>query len=268
MQKVNSNGFSKDNDTASRDSYWSEMNQKYLDLIDENPEFLGVQRYCNICGFRFSKFLNFYKSVEARCPLCRSLERHRHIYVYLAALYPFLEGKKVLHFAPEPIFKKIILDSGADYYDADINPKKATYRCDITDIGFGDDSFDFIMCIHVLEHIIDDTKAMSELYRVLKPGGTALLSVPLAEKLHEDYSIVSREEREKHFGQWDHVRLYDLKTFLERLNKAGFSTSVAYPEKLPKEFLDSTRIGTDLVARKVIFARKGDGVDDFAGIFT
>ena len=108
----------------------------------------------------------------------------------------------------------------------------------------------------MLEHIVDDTKAMSELYRVLKPGGVALLSVPLDEKLHEDYSKVSHEERKKHFGQWDHVRKYDLKTFTERLEEAGFSITVAYPEKLPKEFLESTRIGTDLVARKVVFARK------------
>ena len=64
------------------------------------------------------------------------------------------------------------------------------------------------------------------------------------------------------------MRLYDLKTFLERLNAAGFSTLVAYPEKLPKEFLDSTSIGTDLVARKIIFAHKGDGVTDFADMLS
>lgn len=241
---------------VSQNANESEMVEQYLNLISMNPKFVGVRRYCNICGFRFSSFKDFNKRTEARCPLCGSLERHRHIYLYLSALYPFLDGKKVLHFAPEPIFKKLFLDSGADYYDVDLDARKATYKCDITNIEFENNSFDYIICNHVLEHIIDDTKAMSELFRVLKPEGTALLTVPLSESLYEDYSIVSPEERAKHFGQWDHVRKYDLETFTERLKEAGFLVSIAYPEKLPKDFLESTRIGTDLFARRVVFATK------------
>ena len=130
------------------------------------------------------------------------------------------------------------------------------YKCDITNIGFENNYFDFIMCNHVLEHVVDDSKAMSELYRVLKPGGTALLTVPLAKELYEDYSIVKPERRVEHFGQWDHVRKYNLESFVKRLEMAGFSVTVAYPEKLPEGFLESTRVSTDLVSRKVVFAKK------------
>ena len=231
------------------------MRKKYLKTILKHPNYFGTRRYCNICGFRFKQFAVFMKR-EARCPLCGSLECHRHIYVYLQALYPFLDGKRVLHFAPEPIFKEILSGSGAEYYDVDLNPWKATYKCDITNIGFENDYFDFILCNHVLEHIVDDNKAMSELYRVLKPGGVALLTVPFAKELYEDDSIVEPERRAEHFGQWDHVRKYNLEAFVERLEKAGFSVTVAYPEKLPQGFLESTRIVTNLVSRKVVFARK------------
>lgn len=180
----------------------------YLDEIQKNPEYYGIYRSCNICGFRFSKFKLFNKlhPREALCPVCGSLERHRHLAIHLFSLFPFLEGKNVLHFAPESIIKKILLKSKCNYYDADLNPNNAKYKVDITKIEFDEDFFDYIICIHVLEHIIDDVKAMSEIHRVLKPGGTAYLSVPYKPELYGDYSITTPEEREKAFGQNNHVR--------------------------------------------------------------
>lgn len=189
----------------------------FLDAIIKRPEIFGFNRYCNICGFRFSKFdlFNKIRPREAQCPVCKSLERHRHLYVHLLHIYPFLSGKKVLHFAPESIIKRILCESAAEYYDCDLDPKKATHTVDITNITFENNFFDYIVCIHVLEHIPDDVVAMKELYRVLKPGGIAFLGVPLCKELREDLNITSKEEREKLYGQWDHVRYYSFEVFLK-----------------------------------------------------
>ncbi|WP_081891323.1 methyltransferase domain-containing protein [Gillisia sp. Hel_I_29] len=98
---------------------------------------------------------------------------------------------------------------------------------DVTDLEFEDEKFDFIFCNHVLEHIPDDTKAMSELFRVLKKGGSAVLLVPIDVQLletFEDFGITDPKEREKAFGQGDHVRLYG-KDYVDRLATAGFKVS-------------------------------------------
>ena len=132
---------------------------------------------------------------------------------------------KMLHFAPEPClarkFKKTF-----DYLSADLDPQVAMVAMDITDIKFPDDIFDAIICNHVLEHIMDDRKALSELYRVMKKGGWGSLQVPMrGETTYEDSSISTPEGREKHFGQDDHVRLYG-SDFYQRLQEAGFSTHI------------------------------------------
>lgn len=227
--------------------------ESYLDTIIRSPEFFGIARYCNICGYRFAKFSQFNQMFprEAQCPVCGSLERHRHIYTHILSMFPFLDGKKVLHFAPERVLKEIFLSSRAEYYDADYDPQKATYRVDITDIPFEENTFDYIFAFHVLEHIPDDIKAMNELYRVLKPAGTAYLSVPLRMSLREDLSITDPEERTRLFGQHDHVRYYDLKTFTERLDAAGFDTEmISDPAAFPK-ILDQAKFSD-----KIVFARK------------
>ena len=225
----------------------------YKKFIEKYPEYEGLNRYCNICGFRFDHFVNFNQlhPREAQCPVCGSLERHRHLAIYLFAIYPFLKGKRILHFAPEPIIKGILKNSGAEYFDCDLDPNRATYRADITDIRCFSNFIDYVICIHVLEHIVDDIKAMSELYRVLKPGGTAFLAVPYTHTLREDYSITDPAEREKVFGQNDHVRYYDAATFQQRLESVGFKLQIAETEKLPPVF-DESLMRTDLlfIARK------------------
>lgn len=135
---------------------------------------------------------------------------------------------KVLHVAPEKQIR-ILLESKAsiDYISVDKYRDDVTEKADITDLRFENDSFDLIICNHVLEHVIDDRKAMSELYRVLKPEGVALLLVPLKydmETTYEDETIVTPEAREKHFGQHDHVRYYGLDYF-DRLGEVGFYVS-------------------------------------------
>jgi len=111
-----------------------------------------------------------------------------------------------------------------DYLTADLNPEQVMVKMDITAIQYPDKTFDAILCNHVLEHIPDDRKAMSELHRVLKPGGWAILQVPVSkvlEQTYEDSTITSPQEREKHFGQKDHVRIYG-KDYSQRLKEAGF----------------------------------------------
>ena len=162
------------------------------------------------------------------CPNCHSLERHRFLWLILQYLWE--EGRicdkgKMLHFAPEPClamkFKKSF-----EYISADLDPEIAMVAMDITDIKFPDNTFDAIVCNHVLEHIPDDRKAISELYRVMKKGGWGSLQVPLkGETTYEDDTITTPEAREKAFGQFDHVRLYG-SDFYRRLLEVGFTNHI------------------------------------------
>ena len=231
--------------------FWP-LSKEYLQALSSDPDRLGTVRYCNICGYRFSKFniCNHRNPREAECPICKSRERHRHLYIHICSLFPFLKDKKILHFAPEHVIKKILLQSDAEYYDADINPEKARYKIDITNIEFNDNYFDYIFCFHVLEHIPDDKKAIKELYRVLKPGGTAYLAVPLGSKFLEDLSITDPQERLRLYLQEDHVRLYNIATLTKRLEDIGFTVVLSRPNKFPSE-LDSAMLGNIIfIARK------------------
>jgi len=114
------------------------------------------------------------------------------------------------------------------YISGDLNSLVADRKIDITNINFENDYFDFIICNHVLEHIADDQKAMRELFRVLRPGGEAILQVPISKynkKTFEDFSIILPEEREKYFGQKDHVRIYG-KDYKNRLERIGFKVEL------------------------------------------
>lgn len=206
----------------------NEYSRRYIDWLERNGDYHGLEVYCNVCGYRLSRFKVFdrLKGHAVQCPACKSLPRHRHLFVHVMSLYPFLEGKKVLYFAPEPIFKKIFSTSKCDFYDADLNSKRATHQVDMTDIPFDESTFDYIFATDVLEHIPDDRKAMSELYRVLKKGGTAYLSVPLQKEFAEDLTITDPKVRKRLYGQHDHVRFYNIDTFCERLGGAGFNTDL------------------------------------------
>ena len=155
------------------------------------------------------------------------MERHRLIYFALrkTVLTPS-EKHSILHFAPEKCLTDILKEyfPNGDYVTADMSEGRAMVAMDIQNIQFEDERFDLIFCNHVLEHVTDDRKAMSELYRILKPGGRAFLTVPFdpeSEKTYEDPSIVSPMRRRIHFGQKDHVRCYGM-DFRSRLESAGF----------------------------------------------
>lgn len=188
-----------------------------------------------IDGKSYRKFLPYgygKQRANALSPGTLSLERHRQMWLYLKNETDFFTAHlKVLHIAPEQEFlRRFKKMKNLNYVSADLFSPIVDVKADIMDLPFENESFDVIFCNHVLEHIIDDRKAMSELYRVLKPKGWAILQVPIKtslEKTYEDFSITDPKERQKHFGQYDHVRWYGMDYF-ERLREVGFKVDVNY----------------------------------------
>jgi len=218
----------------------------------------GHDYFCPVCEKGFITFLPGGPSRRplALCPNCQSLERHRFLWMMLQRFWKdeeLAENGKLLHFAPEPCLAKKFKKS-FDYLSADIDPRFAMVAMDITDIKFPDESFDVIICNHVLEHIPDDRKALAELFRVLKRGGWASLQVPMRGKVtYEDYSITTPEGRAKAFGQDDHVRYYG-SDYYQRLQDSGFSTSIYLKSEYFSE-ADNTRFSL-LTEKELVIAKK------------
>lgn len=184
-----------------------------------------------IDGSRYRKFLPYGYGKQLRtnalCPGTLSLERHRLLWLYLDRKTTFIkQSLKVLHVAPEQVFyQKFKQFQHWDYTTTDLYSPLADVVADICNLPFEDQSFDLILCNHVLEHISDDRKAMMELYRVLKKGGTLIAQVPIDENRQitfEDNSITDPGERTQVFGQYDHLRIYG-QDYYQRLASVGFS---------------------------------------------
>lgn len=160
------------------------------------------------------------------CPNCLSLERHRLLWLYLKEKTNFFTAPlKMMHVAPEQCFlnrfKKM---DNLDYTTVDMESPIADVKADIQKLPFDDETFDVVMCNHVLEHVEDLYRAVSEIIRVLRYGGYAILQVPIEmdrEETFEDPTITSVKEREKIFGQYDHVRVFG-RDYPKILEKAGF----------------------------------------------
>ncbi len=205
-------------------------------------KYKGSNKYCPICDSYLKEFLpvvfnnptessSFIIRKNAKCPVCGSIERHRLMYLYLMNKTNIFKPpiKKVLHTAPELILtEKLATNKYIEYISSDINPKKAgaKLKIDLTNIDVADDTFDIIISSHVLEHIVDDKKALTEMYRILKPGGWALIIVPIiAEKTFMIPDIKTDRDRFLFYGKEDHVRGYGL-DFKEFLKDAGFKIEV------------------------------------------
>ncbi|WP_242202328.1 class I SAM-dependent methyltransferase [Aestuariivivens insulae] len=182
-----------------------------------------------IDGKSFSTFLPYGYGTQRNnvlSPSTLSLERHRLLWLYLKNETNFFtENLKVLHFAPEQCFLKQFKSlKKLNYTTTDLLSPIADVKADICNLPFKDNSFDVILCNHVLEHIPDDTKAMEELYRVMKPGGWGVFQIPQdlnRKTTFEDDTITDKKERALIFGQYDHVRVYG-RDYFDKLRSIGF----------------------------------------------
>lgn len=186
----------------------------------------GAKGQCTCCGYE-GKFENFRLRPGARCPKCRSLERHRLLALAAREGFVSFGEKSVLHFAPEESITRIVTEGGAkSYTSADLEPGRADRVLNIEAIDCEDESFDTVVASHILEHV-DDRKALAEILRVLRPGGQLVAMVPIVEgwdSTYENPAVSGRKERTAHFGQQDHVRYYGA-DFRQRVKAAGFELS-------------------------------------------
>lgn len=186
---------------------------------------------CPVCERRFARFRDDWNRANAICWRCGSHERHRALWLYLERHPELLaDASSLLHFAPEWCLEHRLRGlQSVRYVTADLEPGAAELRLDITQLTLMDGAFDAVICSHVLEHVEDDVAAMSELRRVLAPGGWAIVMVPLdtgRARTYENPAITASADREREFLQHDHVRLY-APDIAERLGAAGFDVTIA-----------------------------------------
>lgn len=187
----------------------------------------GQQNFCNVCSTHLRHFVKT-QCGESVCPVCGSLPRQRRLVTLVGSLADKHHFSKVLHFSPLPELSVRFRHTFQHYFSSDFSDEfPADLKLDIRNITADDNSFDLIICYHVLEHIDDDRRAMHELYRVTAPGGLTLVQTPFKEgDTYENPAIVSPQDRLEHFGQEDHVRIYGVTDLTKRLSEAGFVVEV------------------------------------------
>ncbi len=243
------------------------INYDYQAYTKLNPDFAEVYRIfkhrhpehlpspdvkdyvvCNVCGSAFKRFIKIgsspvYSHLYGLCPVCLSKARTRFLFNFI--LTEDFTNKTVLHFAPEfPLWTYLKKIHNCSYYDCDIN-QQCRYCCDIKNIQFDgvntNNYFDYIICNHVLEHIIDDKLAISELFRVLAPYGKAFISVPIFDQAVEiapqEQELLTEQDRVRLFHQEDHVRKYSINTLRSRLSNAGFKVSIKTDQQLSEDYV-------------------------------
>ena len=190
---------------------------------------------CPLCGYKARNFKPFglKPRADAKCPHCGAVERHRLIGWYLFSRALLREGTRILDIAATPALVRAIDDRfKLNRVRIDLYSDSVDVKSNLENVCFGNEVFDAIFCVHVLEHVHDDAQALAELYRVLNYGGWALLMVPIDDKREntdEDFEVVDPREREIRFGQSDHLRLYG-RDFVQRCVNAGFRMQVIAPK--------------------------------------
>ena len=214
-----------------------------------------AERECNICGYT-GFFGGFGRPLrlDARCPSCESLERHRLLMLAISRgeIENFLNANaRVLHFAPEKILEAKFRKQYDNYITADLYAD-ADLVLNLEDIDVKDEQYDIIVANHVLEHV-DDNKASYELFRILKKGGVLVCQVPIIEgwnATYENEAVKTDEERWLHFGQGDHVRFYGA-DFRTRICAGGFKLA----KEITSEGVDVTRYGLLRGEKVFVFAK-------------
>lgn len=198
--------------------------------------YYGNIHYCPCCERYLRKFAPFGepRRLNAECPFCYVMERHRIRYLFFKNRTNFFSANlRVLDVGPEFFLQKIFRSlPNLDYVSADINPDNAMLQMDVTAIKFEDNSFDFILCLSVIEHVVNDKKAICELFRVLKHGGYAIIEVPINYDLKETVEFLTKNEK-IHHNKDLHVREYG-PDFIDLLKKIGFKIYIInFKKELP-----------------------------------
>jgi SAM-dependent methyltransferase len=212
----------------------------------------GNKVECPVCEKSFRKFLSYGSDVAHRenilCPYDLTLERHRVMWLYLKEKTDFFTKPdlKVMHIAPEQCFHGLFKkQKNLNYTTGDLMSPIADLHFDLHNIPLEDNTYEVIFCNHVMEHVKDDLQCMKELYRIMKPGGWGVMQVPIdasRTETYEDWSITDPKEREKHFWQYDHVRLFGL-NYPKRLEEAGFKVDIIdFSKELTAETFERYRI--------------------------
>jgi SAM-dependent methyltransferase len=210
-----------------QDRLYVEQSLRWLRQRGRAKPYFGEGRVCACCGRHWREYVPAGKPVRPGelCLRCGGGRRQRLMAHFLTAELKDRPQTKLLHFAPEvSLTRPIRRLHNVDYMSVDIVEDVALMKADIQNLPFGDAEFDVIVCSHVLEHIPDDARAMGELHRVLRQDGVAYVMVPQdfdRDTTFEDHTITDPIERERAFGQDDHVRMYG-RDFTDRLARAGF----------------------------------------------
>lgn len=240
----------------------------------------GGRYSCVMCGHKIWRFMPYMRGSASEpklmraldmvgsnpdrfeCPRCGAHDRERHLLMYLTntGLLQGISDKSVLHFAPEKQLALRIVDAGPKLYvPCDLYPNAAdVQRVDMLGMQFKDQSFDVVIANHVLEHVSDDLLALTEIHRVLKPGGYAVLQTPYSRKLHQtwdDAGITDDAARLQAFGQSDHVRLYGRDIFT-RFTAAGMVSCVRTHQELLAD-VDARMTGVNIAEPFFLFQKPG-----------
>jgi hypothetical protein len=213
----------------------SPLGKRALDArrVVRSLAYWGRRYACPLCGwsFRQLKPFGFEQRQNACCPRCGSLERHRLLWLFLNRRLGLGSKRrlKLLHIAPEEALqRKLQALPHVEYVSLDLESPLAQIHADLCNLPFADAMFDAVLCNHVLEHVLEDERAMREIRRVLKPVGWAVLQTPIdvtRAETFEDPSVTTPEERARVFGQFDHVRIYG-RDYVSRLRSSGFQVDV------------------------------------------